>query len=81
MRCHRYFPVLASLWCALLLVVFPGASARVQAFATPAKSLWTSPDGQWLYVCRTGENEQPFRKKPNSEFGRSRTPISADAER
>ena len=38
-------------------------------------------DLQHRRVCRTGENEQPFRGKPNSDFGRSRTPISEEAER
>ena len=31
-------------------------------------------------VCITGENEQPFRKLANRDFGRSRTPISDEAE-
>ena len=32
-------------------------------------------------VCITGENEQPFRSMANGNFGRSRTPISDEAER
>src|SRR6266699_179718 len=31
-------------------------------------------------VCITGENERPFRSMANGNFGRSRTPISVDAE-
>ena len=33
-----------------------------------------------LRLCVTGENEQPFRKVANRDFGRSRTPISDEAE-
>jgi hypothetical protein len=31
-------------------------------------------------LCVTGENEQPFRKVANRDFGRSRTPISDEVE-
>jgi hypothetical protein len=31
-------------------------------------------------LCITGENEQPFRSMANGNFGRSRTPISDEAD-
>jgi hypothetical protein len=37
----------------------------------------TDADPVWI----SGENEHPFRSKPNTDFGRSRTPISDQTER
>ena len=42
--------------------------------------IFDDAEAQRQLVCRTGENEQPFRSKTNIDFGPRRTPISEEAE-